>query len=251
MPQPILEKRYTVGAGETDPAGRCRASALNAFLQDIATEHAQNLGVSRESLLANGGVFWVLARSWFSLTRPILFGEEILIRTWHRGARGATLYRDFDLEIDGQPVGEAVTSWVLADWETRRPVRPTAVSGVDVLPASERAKTVSLGKFPRPDGLTPAGERRAMYSDLDVNNHVNNVRYTDFVCDALHLERRPEAWVSALQVNFQAQVEAGAFLRLYIGELPDGRFFVSGLDEGGAPRFEAAGRLAAPASDEA
>lgn len=247
MTPPILEKTYAVGPGETDPAGRCRPSALSAFLQDAATEHAQDLGVSREVLLARGGVFWVLARSWFSLTRPILSGERLRVRTWPRGTRGAMFYRDFDLDIEGRPVGEAVTAWVMADWSARRPVRPQTVAGLLIPSAPELAKAVSLGKLPRPDTLTPAGDRRAMYSDLDINNHVNNVRYTDFVCDALRLERRPEAWMAELQVNFQAQLEAGEDLRLFTSGLPDGRFFVAGRDERALPRFEAAGRLAVSA----
>ena len=238
----IFEKTYRVGAGETDPSGYCRPSALQSFLQDTATIHAEILGVSRDALLARDGLLWVMVRSWFDLSRPLRSGEAVTVRTWHRGARGAQLYRDFDIEADGKPVCEAVTSWVLVDWETRRIARPSAIAELDGSKA-KNPKAVRLDKLPRSDNLTWADQRRAVYSDLDINNHVNNVRYTDFICDALRLENRPHVWLTSLQVGFTAQVTAGETLHLYTGRLVDGRFFVIGRDSDEHVRFEAAGRL--------
>ena len=240
----IFEKSYFIGAGETDPSGYCRPSALQTFLQDAATIHAERLGLSREALLARAGLFWVLVRSWYTLSRPILSKETLLVRTWPRGARGAQIYRDFDIEIDGIRVGEAVTSWVLVNWETRRMVRPSVIPEAANAYAPGRAKDIHLDKLPPADILNEAGGRRAVYSDLDVNNHVNNVRYTDYVCDALGMENSPGVWIPSLQLGFTAQVQAGEILRLYNGELPDGRFYVTGRGEDGSARFEAAGELA-------
>lgn len=39
------------------------------------------------------------------------------------------------------------------------------------------------------------------YSDLDVNNHVNNVRAVELISDALDLYKQP-GFVSELQVNY-------------------------------------------------
>ena len=88
-------------------------------------------------------------------------------------------------------------------------------------------------------------DRRAMhYSDTDVNGHVNNVRYADFICDALHMERLgPERFVSSLQVGYLAECQAGETLELYTGE-QDGLWYVHGTDSGGKSRFDGAVTLA-------
>ncbi|MCL2748321.1 MAG: thioesterase [Oscillospiraceae bacterium] len=239
----IYEKTFRVGAGESDPSSYCRPSALQGFLQETATVHAEILGASREDLLSGAGLFWVMVRSWYALSRPLQAGETITVRTWHRGARGAQLYRDYDIVADGVLAGEAVSAWVLVDWETRRIARPSAITALERSKTPHKAKAVLLDKLPPASGLTWVGQRRAVYSDLDVNNHVNNVRYTDYICDALRLENRPGAWMTSLQVGFTAQVLAGETLHLYTGRLSDGRFFISGRDEQEKPRFEAAGRL--------
>lgn len=234
-----FEKTYPVGAGETDPSGLCRPSALQGFLQDAATIHAEELGIAREDMLEINGCFWILVRAWFSLNRPPAFGETVTIRTWHRGARGAQLYRDFDILAGNERVGEAVTAWVITDWETQHIVRPSRIPGLEKSRFDGAIREKTLGKLTPPETIALAGRREIVYSDLDINRHVNNVRYTDFVCNAIHLERLSGGWLRRLQVNFAAQSVAGEVLALFAGTYPDGQLYVSGRDGAGVVRFEA------------
>ena len=82
-------------------------------------------------------------------------------------------------------------------------------------------------------------ESRALhYSDTDVNGHVNNVRYVDFICDALHMENLgPERYVSSLQVGYLAECRAGETITLLTGA-QDGLRYVRGTDQAGKSRFE-------------
>lgn len=244
----MFEQVYTVGAGETDPSGRCRPSALQGFLQDAATRHAEFLQVSREMLLDKYGLFWVLLRNWYTLTRPVVYGDSVVVRTWHRGAHGAQLYRDFDIEVNGVRVGEATTAWVVLDWKTRRMTRPSLLAELDATKSHDRAKAITLGKLTPPHRLTPVEDRQALYSDLDINEHVNNVRYTDFICDALHMEAHREQFLSSLQVCFLSQVVCGEVLQMFTGEYSDGKYYVTGRDEAGQNRFEAVASLSAEQS---
>ena len=41
------------------------------------------------------------------------------------------------------------------------------------------------------------------YSDTDINGHVNNTRYADFVCDALELENlSQDRFLSQMQIGY-------------------------------------------------
>ena len=90
------------------------------MLQEAATQAACALHVSRDEMLERYNSFWMLARLWYRLDVPLSWGDTVHIRTWHRGGRGASTYRDFDLFVNGQPVGEAVSTWVLADAATHK-----------------------------------------------------------------------------------------------------------------------------------
>ena len=111
----VYECEYTVDSRDIDPWYRCRPSGLMGMLQEAATQAACALHVSRDEMLERYNSFWMLARLWYRLDVPLSWGDTVHIRTWHRGGRGASTYRDFDLFVNGQPVGEAVSTWVLAD----------------------------------------------------------------------------------------------------------------------------------------
>ena len=119
----FCEMTLPIGSRDVDGTGRCKASALLGHLQEAATVAAEEGGFSRETLMERYGAFWMLARIWFRLDRPLAWEEALTVRTWHRGNRGAMMYRDFDLLAGDKLVGEAVSAWVLAGVESRKLMR--------------------------------------------------------------------------------------------------------------------------------
>lgn len=235
----VYERDYQVDSRELDPWGNCRPSGVLGLLQEAATEAAAALHASHGELLEKYHVFWMLARVWYTLSRPLGWEERVTITTWHRGAKGASSYREFDLFVDGEPVGEAVSLWVLADAQTRKLARVSGLSEFQGTDGGEKCRGRTLSKLVLPPELSAAGERTFHYSDLDMNGHVNNSKYADFVCDALHMERLgPDRFVSSLQVGYQAECRAGETVDLFTGAAK-GVQYVRGFG-GGKTRFDAA-----------
>ena len=48
------------------------------------------------------------------------------------------------------------------------------------------------------------------YSDTDVNGHVNNARYADWLCDALGLETMREYRVKTMRLSYAAETMKGS-----------------------------------------
>ena len=235
----VYEREYRVDSRETDPWYNCRPSGVLGFLQEAATAAACALHASRDEMLDKYNAFWMLARVWYRLDEPLKWGERLRIRTWHRGGRGASSYRDFDLFVNDAPVGEAVSLWVLANAQTHKLVRMAGIEEFHGTDGGALCKTRLLNKVRMPPDMTCAGTRSFRYSDLDVNGHVNNVRYADIVCDALHLERMgAERFVSSLQVGYQAECRVGETVDLTTGS-DGGAQYVHGADGAGKTRFDA------------
>lgn len=235
----VYEREYRVDSRETDPWYNCRPSGVLGFLQEAATAAACALHASRDEMLDKYNAFWMLARVWYRLDEPLKWGERLRIRTWHRGGRGASSYRDFDLFVNDAPVGEAVSLWVLANAQTHKLVRMAGIEEFQGTDGGALCKTRLLNKVRMPPDMTCAGTRSFRYSDLDVNGHVNNVRYADIVCNALHLERMgAERFVSSLQVGYQAECRVGETVDLTTGS-DGGAQYVHGADGAGKTRFDA------------
>ena len=227
-----------IDSRDVDSNGYCRPSALLGHLQEAATLAAETGGFGRERLLQECSGFWMLARMWFELKRPLHWEEKLTVRTWHRGGKGAIMYRDFDLWCGEEHVGEAVSGWVLADLESRKLLRLGAISALEATDGGDLCKDKLLAKLRMPKEMEQKELRLMRYSDTDINGHVNNTRYADFACDALGMERLPkERFLSSMQLGYTAECRAGESIRMMVGEL-DAAHYVKGEDQEGKARFE-------------
>ncbi len=234
----FYEHKVRLSGMDADGRGFCKPSALLNHLQVAAALAAEDGGFSREMLLERYGAFWMLARSWFHLERPLRWEDDITIRTWHRGGKGAMMYRDYDIYLGGKRVGESVSGWVLAGVESRKIMRLSAIAELADTGGGELCKSMTLNKLRAPEELREAERRLMRYSDTDINGHVNNTRYADFVCDALRLDKLGEdRYLSSMQIGYLAECRPGEILTMETGMLDDGRY-IRGLDERGKSRFE-------------
>lgn len=227
-----------IDSRDVDGRGHCRPSALLGHLQEAATLAAERGGFGRDRLLQECDGFWMLARLWYRLERPLRWDETVTIRTWHRGGKTALMYRDFDIWAGEEKVGEAVSGWVLADVSTRKLLRLGNISALENTDGGDLCKDILLSKLRLPKEMERVERRKMRYSDTDINGHVNNTRYADFACDALGMEQLPEGvFLSSMQLGYTAECRAGEEVTL----LKSGSgldYFVKGVDDDGKARFE-------------
>lgn len=237
----LYEYHGLISVEDVDGNGICKASALLMHLQRTATEVSEAFGFDRDTLVEHYGAVWMLARLRYRLDRPLCWGDALTVRTWHRGVKGALLHRDYELEVNGQPVGEAIGGWVLVHEKSRMLLRLSGKPELEANYGGARCKITRLNKLRCPESMTAVERRRMRYSDMDINGHVNNTRYADFVCDALEMEKLEQQGLALLelQLGYLAECLPGEELLLETGTDESGSKFVRGLDKEGKSRFEA------------
>ena len=232
------EYKTKIDTRDVDGRSRCRPSALLGYLQEAATLAAENRNFGRQVLLQEYGAFWMLARLWYRLERPLHWGEELTIHTWHRGGKSVSMYRDFDLYVDGTYVGQAVSVWVLVCLEDRKMLRLSEIPELEGTSGGERNKDIQLYKLRLPERMEPTERRLMHYSDTDINGHVNNTRYADFACDAIRADLlAPDVFVAGMQLGYNAECKPGEVIDLLCAQ-EDKTCFVHGIDETGKSRFD-------------
>ena len=81
------------------------------------------------------------------------------------------------------------------------------------------ARQKKLTKLRLPQEMEPVCHRRMQYSDTDINGHVNNCRYADFVCDAMEMQNLEEdKFLSQLQIGYLAECRPGDELEMQWGK---------------------------------
>lgn len=228
-----------IDSRDVDGRGQCRASALLGYMQEAATQAAENGGFAREIIMGKYNGFWMLTRMWYRIERPLHWNEELTVHTWHRGGKGAISYRDYDLYVGEERIGEGVSAWVLADADSRTLIRLSGVTEMAETHGGELCKSMTLNKLRAPEDLERVEQRVMRYSDTDINGHVNNTRYADFACDGLRMDRlSEEKFLAEMQIGYLNECKAGEILDIMRGEMVDGRSYLCGCDENGKARFE-------------
>lgn len=236
--QAYYEKTFPISSTEVDTYGLCRPSAFLTFFQDLAVEHSTLLRMDRDYLTENYHAIWMLVRVWYRLNRPLRLGETVTIRTWHRGAGGLIVYRDFDLYVNGELVGEAVSAWVVADLDSRKMLRPGSIENISASPVPKAVKDKQLKLIRTPKNRRQIYTKTIRYSDLDINGHMNNTKYADVMMDALTVEEMKDRFVSELQLNYSMECRVGESM-VISRDMGADSCYIDGCSDDGTRRFEA------------
>ena len=204
--------KFTVTELHCDRFDRCRPSSLLRFAQDAAGSHCVQLGTDWDSMAARG-YFWAVIRQRLEVTRLPRSGETVTVKTWPMPTTRVAYPRATEgYDAQGNLLFKVIGLWVIMDIHTRAMIRPDK-SGLAV-------EGVVLGsELPAPAGLNPrelpeATTRTVGFTELDINGHMNNARYLDWICDLLPSDFHREHPMKAVTVCYLSEALEGQQVRL-------------------------------------
>lgn len=216
-------EKFKIHSYEVDMTNKTTLQAICQFLQEVASNHAEELGFGMSWLLENNRT-WMLSRLNVKMETYPECGDEILIRTWPTGAHRLFVLRDFVIEsADGRVLGVAGSSWVFMNLESHRPIHP--LSGEISFIATDCVKR-SISE--NPEKVSPAENSvlksvyKVRYNDLDMNNHVNNIKYIEWLLESMDPEFRKTHIPDELLINFLAEAVYGHEVSVSLDNTEDG-----------------------------
>lgn len=170
-----------------DAFGRLKASAILYFAQEAAGAHAGLLGTGRDVLLKKN-LFWAVIRTKAEILAQPEKGEPITVRTWPLPTTRTAYPRCvMGYDRDGKLLFKVLSLWVLMDVNSRTMVLP-GKSGVVVEGNILGGEPESPRVLPSKE-LTDRVRRTVGVQQLDVNGHMNNTKYMDWVMELMQEDR--------------------------------------------------------------
>ena len=183
-----------------------RPSAILETMQDAAGAHSTLLGCGREELVKKN-IVWVLSRCELFMDRYPSVGEKITVHTFPTPTRIFFFPRYYIFtDSSGEMIGKAGTLWLLLDLATRRMLPPGDIG--KLIPENRELSVpmnlpATVGNL---QGEEFISEYRPVYTDLDVNGHVNNTRYADLLCNTLGIAVMQEYEPDHIILNYNHEV---------------------------------------------
>lgn len=203
----------TLRSCDCDLAGAWRPGAMLLAMQEAGEAHSILLGAGRDDLLKHN-LAWVLTRLEVDVERYPVIRDKISVETFHAPVRRWFFPRYFVMRDEaGRVFGRAASLWVLFDLTNRRMVRP---ENLPVLLPDNSDLPAPLG-LPAPvtevSGLMTQEVRCPVYTDIDVNGHVNNAKYMDWCCNAIGIEALEKQELAHFAVNYDNEARPGDEVR--------------------------------------
>ncbi|MBB6480386.1 acyl-[acyl-carrier-protein] thioesterase [Spirochaeta isovalerica] len=219
-----IQSERRVESFDADLHNKLKISSIFNYMQDIAAKHADELGVGYH-VLQEKKIFWVLSWAKVEIEGPLpSYGESLTIETWAKGKHRLFYMRDFLLRNNaGEIIIRGTSAWLLLDAETKR-LTDLNRMGLD-LPAfpDEHALEEYPGKFDFHGGEAQISKRKVLYSDIDINKHVNNSRYIEFILDCYNYREHETGQVKALTISYKGETHFMDELEISRAPLPDAK----------------------------
>lgn len=217
---------FRVGSFQVLPDGNISLTSLSDFLQEIAWRHADSADFGRS--LSDLNLMWVLSRLDIKMQKAPKWGEEIHVFTAGRGADKLFAFREFlILDVNKEVLVSAMSSWLLLNTETKRPQRVETALPVYLFDPNQKPDW-------QPEKIKIEGKEiysellKVRYSDIDLNDHVNNTSFVRWVENIL---RENNFVATQLLINYQAECVKGDLVKLSLWQTESGRIVQGTVDE--------------------
>ena len=169
---------------------------------------------------------WVLSRLVIEINQMPRTGEAYTLSTWVN-----KIFRQFTDRLyamqnaQGETVGYGHSTWALIDYDTRQPVN------LENLPDGGFSGALHPEDVPiagaaraRVKSETPVLVHRAAFSDLDINGHVNSIRYITLLLDTFSKQWHATHEVKRIEISYGLEAYADDELRVYADALDNDRW---------------------------
>lgn len=218
-----FKQDFFLSAGETNAEQEISLPLLTSKIIDIATAHANSLGIGNPSMQSLG-CGWVLSRIAIEMFRYPAVNQIYSLTTWVESWNRHFSVRNFMIsDQNGEPIGYASSVWMVLNFNTRENYGLSHLSIPADIISDHPCPIAKFGRHPNivvdsqdedlPRGVVKASippvEYTFNYCDLDFYRHVNTVRYVSLLLNTFTLEEMDKTQIERLEMAFMHESHYG------------------------------------------
>ena len=207
----LFEETVKIRYSEMDCDLVLKPSAMLQFLQDLASDNAEQLGFGYSYIIKHN-------LAWFLLKYRLEFEDypegiyDLTIKTEPRGYNKIFAYRDFYISHGEKCIGRATSCWAMVDLNTKSMANVSEVlaGNSQMVQHEKREDDLSYGKIRLPEKFDIEKTFEIRFDDLDVNRHVNNANYIVWAIEPLSFEFRRSHKLKTVDMMFKKEITYGS-----------------------------------------
>ena len=204
-----------------DFSGRLFMGHLGNHMLNAADFHSSARGFGMKYLMTIKRS-WVLSRLAIEMEEMPLQYTKFNVETWVESAMRYFTSRNFAVvDESGKVYGYGRYIWAMIDTESRQPTDIYAIDNGAIEQWIVKDKECPIDKGGRVrmgDAARLARTIDTYYNDVDINGHINSVKYIEHVLDLWDMAWYKEHRIKRFEIAYVAEAHAGDRLSFYIEE---------------------------------
>ncbi|TGD23755.1 acyl-ACP thioesterase [Companilactobacillus suantsaicola] len=186
--------------------GDIRLSALIDIMLLTSEKQLHQADVDSTEMVENNGLGWVVVQYHLDILQMPTLGQKLKVTTQATSYNKYFFYRNFWVEdLDGNVLAKAQSAFVLIDIKERK-----IVGAADRLDNKFGAEEVNrIQRFNRikiPDDYDFKQPQHIGYYNIDVNKHVNNSYYFDWMIDTLDTDFIASHRIKSMDIKYEKEL---------------------------------------------
>ncbi|MBK5723136.1 acyl-[acyl-carrier-protein] thioesterase, partial [Dysgonomonas sp. Marseille-P4677] len=210
---PIGKYEFEIDAYLTDFRGKATLPMIGGFMLQAATKHAEERGFGYSSMTSQDRV-WVLSRIAIEIFEYPKNDTIMTLNTWVANVNRLFTERHFSFEdSDGKQIGYAKSLWASIDLKTRKPTNVLELKGLSDYVVEKENPIKDMTKIPTlKENFIVATDFVVKYSDVDINKHLNSMKYIEHFVDVFDIDMFKEKEIRRIEINYVSEGRYGAKL---------------------------------------
>jgi len=198
---------HSVTGSESGSCGFIKPHIILNIFQDIAEKSANSLNFGLQKLQEQG-LSWYLLNYHIKINNYPKYNDNIHFQTWPcTTIKGLKAVREFLVtNSDGEIIIMASSAWLLVDLKTKRPVKLEKVSYKTF---SQRVLESEFEKISDITDITNQKSFDVLYSEIDINKHVNNSIYFVWALETIPPDIFTQYYPAEIEISFKSNVNYG------------------------------------------
>ena len=207
--------------------GRLTMGVLGNHLLNCAGFHANDRGFGIATLNEDNYT-WVLSRLAIELDEMPYQYENFSVQTWVENVYRLFTDRNFAIiDKDGKKIGYARSVWAMINLNTRKPADLLTLHGGSIVDyVCDEPCPIEKPSRIKVTSDQPIATLTAKYSDIDINGHVNSIRYIEHILDLFPIELYKTKRIRRFEMAYVAESYFGDELSFFYDEVNANEFHV-------------------------
>lgn len=210
---PIGRYEFGIDAYLTDFRGKATLPMIGGFMLQAATKHAEERGFGYSAMTSQQRV-WVLSRIAIEVFEYPKNDTVMVLKTWVASVNRLFTERHFSFEDEqNREIGFAKSLWASIDLVTRKPTNVLELDGLSDYITEKENPIEGMTKIPAlKDDYEIATDFVVKYSDVDINKHLNSMKYIEHFVDVFDIDMFREKEIRRIEINYISEGRYGTKL---------------------------------------